>query len=169
MRNLLLLAAALLTGAPALAQTPTQQARLQGGTPERARPSRIGGRPDVPCRFPGPDGALQKFLGENLKYPAAAADKDIVGKVTVQFVVQADGELTDFSTVGDSLGGGCEAEALRVARLMPRWEPAKRRTQPVPTTTLLAMPFGAKPTLDDPFFRHRTMNATGQPTGKKGN
>lgn len=155
MRNLLFLSllAALLSAAPAavLAQAP----KLHSGTPERARPSRIGGRPDTPCRFPGPDGSLQKFLRTNLKYPAAAADKQISGHVTVQFMVQADGTLTDFSTVGDSLGAGCEAEALRVAQLMPKWEPAKRRTQPVPTTTLLTLPFGATPALDDPMHRHQ--------------
>ncbi|MBC7447706.1 MAG: TonB family protein [Hymenobacteraceae bacterium] len=158
MRNLLLslLTTALLTtSAVAYAQTPTQQPKLHSGTPERARPSQIGGRPDQPCRFPGPNGSLQKFLRENLKYPATAADKQISGQVTVQFMVQADGTLTDFSTVGDSLGAGCEAEALRVARLMPNWEPAKRRTQPVPTTTLLTLPFGATPVLDDPKHRHQ--------------
>ena len=163
MRNFLVLPllvaplVALLSAAPATvqAQTPTQSAKLHSGTPERARPSRLGGRPDTPCRFPGPDGSLQKFLRTNLKYPAAAADKQISGHVTVQFMVQADGTLTDFSTVGDSLGAGCEAEALRVAQLMPKWEPAKRRTQPVPTTTLLTLPFGATPTLDDPMHRHQ--------------
>lgn len=161
---------ALLTGFAAAAQTPTQQPKLHSGTPERARPSQLGGRPDVPCRFPGPNGSLQKFLRENLKYPAAAADHQVSGHVTVQFMVQADGELTDFSTVGDSLGYGCEAEALRVAKLMPRWEPAKRRSQPVPTTTLITLPFGASPTLDDPMNRHRKVeDKTGLPPGQKGN
>ncbi len=155
MRNLLLLTLALLLGFSARAQTPSQQPKLHSGTPERARPSQLGGRPDQPCRFPGPDGALQKFLRDNLKYPASAADKQISGSVTVQFMVQADGTLTDFSTVGDTLGAGCEAEALRVARLMPNWQPAKRRTQPVATTTLLTLPFGAAPTLDDPKHRHQ--------------
>ncbi len=159
MKNLLVLPllAALLSAAPTavLAQTPTQSAKTYSAAPDLARPSRIGGRPDAPCRFPGPDGALRQFLRTNLKYPAAAADKQISGHVTVQFMVQADGTLTDFSTVGDSLGAGCEAEALRVARLMPKWEPAKRRTQRVATTTLISLPFGASPTLEDPKHRHQ--------------
>ena len=152
MRNILL-AFALFVSLAAYAQTPSQQPKLHSSTPDRPRPSQLGGRPDVPCRFPGPNGSLQKFLAENLKYPAAAADKGSSGKVTVQFTVQADGSLTDISTVGDTLGHGCEAEAIRVVSLMPRWEPAKRRTQPVPTTTLLTLPFGATPALDDPKHR----------------
>lgn len=169
MRNLLL-PLLLLAGFSALAQTPTQQPKLHSGTADYARPSRLGGRPDVPCRFPGPNGALQKFLRANLKYPAAAADHQVSGHVTVQFMVQADGAMTDFSTVGDTLGYGCEAEALRVARLMPNWEPAKRRTQPVPTTTLITLPFGASPTLDDPMHRHTLQeDKTGLPPGQKGN
>ncbi len=43
----------------------------------------------------------------------------------------------------------------RAARPMPSWEPAKRRTQPVPTTTQLTLPFGAAPELDDPMHRHK--------------
>ena len=151
----LLMGLLLLAPGVLLAQTPSQTPKLRSGTPERARPSRLGGRPDQPCRFPGPSGALQKFLATNLKYPAAAADHQVSGRVTVQFMVQADGTLTDFSTIGDSLGYGCEAEALRVVQLMPAWEPAKRRTEPVPTTTLLTLPFGAAPTLDDPKHRHQ--------------
>jgi TonB family protein len=142
------------TTTPAPARTPKLQAAPGTPTPHAA-PSLSGGRPDVACRFPGPPNALGNFIRQNLQYPATAADKQVSGKVTVQFMVQADGSLTDFSVVGDTLGYGCEAEALRVARLMPSWVPAKRRNQPVPTTTLLTFPFGAAPALEDPMHRHQ--------------
>ena len=126
------------------------------GTPNpRPTPALSGGRPDVACRVPGPASALGQFIRQHLQYPAAAADQHLSGKVTVQFMVQTDGTLTDFSVVGDTLGAGCEAEALRVAHLMPNWVPARRRNQPVPTTTLLTLPFGATPVLDDPKHRHQ--------------
>jgi periplasmic protein TonB len=159
---LLLFAALTLFVGPVCAQTaPTTiihppKTTAAPGTPNpRPSPMRGGGRPDVPCHFPGPPNALGNFIRENLQYPAAAADHRVSGKLTVQFMVQADGSLTDFSIIDDSLGYGCEAEALRVAKLMPNWVPAKRRNQPVPTTTLLTLPFGATPVLDDPKNRHQ--------------
>jgi protein TonB len=156
--SMLLLGAAHAYAQTPAAATPARPPKLQAapGTPTpHASPSLSGGRPDVACRFPGPPNALGNFIRQNLQYPAAAADKQVSGKLTVQFMVQADGSLTDFSIVGDTLGYGCETEALRVARLMPSWVPAKRRNQPVPTTTLLTLPFGATPVLDDPMHRHQ--------------
>ena len=153
---LLTLAATLLTATPMLAQTSAHPPRLKAGSgvPRPMAPS-TGYRPDIPPRFPGDQKALQQFLKDNLQYPAAAADHQVSGHVTVQFMVQEDGSLTDFGIVGDTLGYGCEQEALRVAKLMPKWSPARRRTQPVATATLITMPFGASPTLIDPKHRHQ--------------
>ena len=127
---------------------------LPGAGVPRAMAPTTGYRPDVPPRFPGDQPAMQKFLQENLKYPAAAADHQVSGKVTVQFMVKEDGSLADFQLVGDTLSYGCGQEALRVAKLMPNWVPARRRTQPVATLTLITLPFGASPELDDPKHRH---------------
>lgn len=158
MRNLfpvLLLSAALLWAPAALAQSDAHKPKLQQGAGvPRPLASTTGYRPDIPPRFPGDQKAMQKFLQDNLKYPDAAADHQVSGHVTVQFMVKEDGSLADFGIVGDTLGYGCEQEALRVAKLMPNWAPARRRTQPVATVTLITMPFGASPTLDDPKHRH---------------
>ena len=123
---------------PALAQ----HAPVMSG----ARPGSL--RPDIPPTFPGGAGEMKKFLLTALQYPAAAADHQVSGKVVVAFTVQTNGSCTGFNVVSPPLGYGCEAEALRVAALMPRWEPARQRTTPVPVMATLTLPFGASPTVE---------------------
>jgi TonB family protein len=78
---------------------------------------------DVGPGFPGGDAALKKFLRDNIRYPQEAKEKGICGRIYVQFVVEADGSLTDLKVMKD-LGGGCGAEALRVFAKSPKWIPA---------------------------------------------
>lgn len=146
----------LLTGAllPAVAQQlPAGSTRQHQAVTGGPRPGSL--RPDIPPKFPGGQSALQQFIREHLQYPDAAIDKQISGKLVVGFTVQADGTLTDVKIVSDTLGAGCEAEALRVVGLMPAWEPARIRTQPIAVPATLTLPFGATPELDDPKHRHQ--------------
>ena len=80
--------------------------------------------------FPGGMEAMYKFLAENIKYPQEAKDKNITGKVYVTFVVEADGSISNPRLLRD-IGGGCGQEAIRVVKLMPRWNPGKEKGQPV--------------------------------------
>jgi protein TonB len=80
-------------------------------------------------KAPEPVGGLQAFytyVSENIKYPVKAARMNISGKVFVQFVVNKDGSLTDF-TVVKGIGGGCDEEAVRVLKSAPKWVPGKQR------------------------------------------
>jgi periplasmic protein TonB len=80
--------------------------------------------------FPGGDAAKMKFLSENIRYPAEAAEKGIHGKVFVTFVVGEDGSITDIRVLR-GLGGGCDEEAIRVIKAMPKWIPGRQRGKPV--------------------------------------
>ncbi|UFH57448.1 TonB family protein [Spirosoma sp. KNUC1025] len=89
-------------------------------------------KPDLPFvaveqmpEFPGGIEALQKFLGNTLKYPRAAAAAGVSGRVYVSFVVNADGTLTDLQLL-KGIGFGCDEEAIRVMQKMPRWRPGKQ-------------------------------------------
>jgi len=73
---------------------------------------------------------LAAFLQKNLRYPAEASRAGIAGRVYVAFVVNADGSIVD-AQVTKGIGFGCDEEALRVIRLMPRWKPGKQSGQPV--------------------------------------
>lgn len=80
--------------------------------------------------FPGGEAALYKFLAENIKYPQMAKESGIQGRVFVTFVVERDGKVTDVRVLR-GIGGGCDEEAIRVVKNMPKWAPGKQRGKSV--------------------------------------
>ena len=80
--------------------------------------------------YPGGDEARIKFLQDNIKYPEEAKELGVQGKVFVTFVVEVDGSITDVRVLR-GIGAGCDEEAVRVVKSMPRWVPGKQRGQPV--------------------------------------
>ena len=67
----------------------------------------------------------QRYLYENLRYPAEALKNEVEGRVKVTFFVLPGGRLSDFQ-VKKSLGYGCDEEAIRLIREGPRWQPARK-------------------------------------------
>ena len=80
--------------------------------------------------YPGGEEARMKFLRDNIKYPQMAKESGIQGTVYVTFVVERDGSVTDVRVLR-GIGGGCDDEAIRVVKLMPRWNPGKQRGKAV--------------------------------------
>jgi len=85
---------------------------------------------EEPPTFPGGEAALYKWLGENLKYPEEAKELGIQGRVFVAFVVEPDGSTSN-AVVKRGIGGGCDEEAIRIVKAMPKWGAGKQRGQPV--------------------------------------
>lgn len=86
---------------------------------------------EVMPEFPnGGMSALMKYLGENIKYPAEAKEKKIQGRVTVQFVVNQDGSISDTKVLRGA-SPLLDAEALRVVSAMPKWKPGTQRGEVV--------------------------------------
>lgn len=75
--------------------------------------------------FPGGMGALNKYLHDNVHYPVVAQENGVQGRVTISFVVEKDGSVTDVK-VAKSVDPSLDKEALRVVRGMPRWTPGKQ-------------------------------------------
>jgi protein TonB len=74
---------------------------------------------------PSPIGGIDKFysfLGNRIKYPVAAKEAGLQGKVILTFVVERDGSLTDIKAIRDP-GSGLGDEAIRVLKLAPHWSP----------------------------------------------
>lgn len=90
--------------------------------------------------FPGGEGALHIFLGENLVYPDYAKRIGIEGKVYVTFVVDEFGNVVNIATPRP-IGGGCDEEAARVVGIMPRWEPGLVKGYPVRVSYQLPINF----------------------------
>lgn len=80
--------------------------------------------------FPGGEAALMKFINENLRYPVAAIENGIQGRVTVQFVVKKDGSVDDV-TVLHGVDSALDQEAIRVCKTFPKFIPGKQNGQPV--------------------------------------
>jgi len=74
--------------------------------------------------FPGGFDALVNYLVANIKYPDEAKKNGITGRVFVQFIVEKDGSVTN-AKVLKGIGAGCDEEALRVVKAMPKWSPGK--------------------------------------------
>jgi len=80
--------------------------------------------------FEGGVDKMYQWLGENIKYPQEARESGISGTVVVTFVVEKDGSITNVEPL-NKIGGGCEQEAVRVVKLMPKWRGGKQNNMPV--------------------------------------
>ena len=74
--------------------------------------------------------AWAKFLSKNLRFPAAAQEEGISGKVFLSFIIEKDGHLSNI-TVDKPAGHGFDEEALRVLKLAKAWKPGMQNGQPV--------------------------------------
>lgn len=88
-------------------------------------------------QFPGGMGAFIKWLSTNLKYPPAAKKQGIQGRVTVSFIINKDGTVSD-AKVAASYHPLLDSEAMRVIGLMPKWTPGTENGKPC--RTLFAIP-----------------------------
>ena len=84
---------------------------------------------EVP-EFPGGTEALYKYISENIQYPEQAKEDGIEGRVLMRFTVAKDGSIVNVE-VARGIGGGCDEEALRVVKAMPKWKPAIKDGKPV--------------------------------------
>ncbi|PKO97844.1 MAG: hypothetical protein CVU14_09205 [Bacteroidetes bacterium HGW-Bacteroidetes-9] len=81
-------------------------------------------------QYPGGEEARVKFLQDNLRYPDKAREDGIQGTVYISFVVETDGAITDIRVLR-GIGSGCDEEAVRAIKKMPRWIAGKQRGKPV--------------------------------------
>ena len=77
-------------------------------------------RYNVP-EFPGGQKALFEYLASNVRYEDLVWDADITGRVVVQFLVQADGSITDIEVIRSLGYPEFDEEAVRVISEMPKW------------------------------------------------
>ena len=97
---------------------------------------------DVPV-FPGCEGVAQnkrlecfmeqmaKHIKKNQQYPERAMEDNIQGRVSVLFVIDKDGNITNVQARGPKGGELLEKEALRVISKLPKFKPGMQRGKPV--------------------------------------
>ncbi|MDE6697546.1 MAG: TonB family protein [Muribaculaceae bacterium] len=76
------------------------------------------------AEFPGGTQALMKWLSSNIRYPEAAQQNDVQGRVIVKFVVEKDGSVSQ-AQILKGVDKDLDKEALRVVNKMPKWQAGK--------------------------------------------
>ncbi|OEK01538.1 hypothetical protein BFP97_08385 [Roseivirga sp. 4D4] len=86
--------------------------------------------------------SFNRYLRRNLKYPEAAKEQKIRGRVTLEFDVSAIGELSNFKII-KGLGYGCDEEAIRLVKDGPKWNPRTEGVdkRPVSSTVKIRVRF----------------------------
>lgn len=67
--------------------------------------------------YPGGDKAYKAFISNNLNYPAEAKENNIEGQVRLKYGISYKGEVTEVKVL-NSLGYGCDEEAIRIVKLL---------------------------------------------------
>ncbi|HEY4149384.1 MAG TPA: energy transducer TonB [Chitinophagaceae bacterium] len=77
---------------------------------------------EIESDYPGGQGAWLRYLQKNLQYPQDAIDNEIQGTVTVQFIVDKEGVVSDVEAISGP--NELRSEAVRVIKKSGKWEPA---------------------------------------------
>ena len=80
--------------------------------------------------FPGGVDAMMEYLQKELRYPESAKEKGIQGRVTVQFIIDKEGNVTN-SKVTRSVDKDMDTEAIRLVKAMPKWKPGMQKGKAV--------------------------------------
>lgn len=75
--------------------------------------------------YPGGERALREFIRSNRNYPQECKAQRLSGKVTVAITIAPNGIPVNMEIISSSGNEAMDAEAMRVAKLMPEWTPAK--------------------------------------------
>ncbi len=91
-------------------------------------------------QFIGGDSALMNYLTSNVEYPAVAKENGIQGRVYVEFTVDKDGAIIDVKIL-KGVAPVLDAEAIRVVKQMPNWEPGMQKGKKVRVSYKLPINF----------------------------
>ena len=80
--------------------------------------------------FPGGEAALMMYIRDNISYPSIAEEKNVQGRVVVQFVVDTIGQVGEVKVVR-SVDQDLDREAVRVVNTLPRFTPGTQSGKPV--------------------------------------
>ena len=109
--------------------------------------------------YPGGMPAMMEFISKNIKYPVAAQKAKIQGRVTIQFIVNTEGNIIN-PRVLRSADPLLDAEAIRLTTIMPKWKPGMQRGQAVNVKYTVPIMFR----LQEPEKSPAVQNATVTPT-----
>ncbi|MBL7950114.1 MAG: energy transducer TonB [Flavobacteriales bacterium] len=74
--------------------------------------------------YPGGEPAMHRYLSRTVHYPEIDVTAGNEGRVTVGFIVRADGSVSDVKVL-KGVSPTIDAEAVRVVKAMGKWKPGK--------------------------------------------
>ena len=89
---------------------------------------------------PGGITGLTNYMIQNLKYPTAAKEAKVQGRVVISFIVTAEGKVKNVEVLR-GIGSGCDEEAVRVISQSGTWTPAKKEGKTVASKMTLPVQF----------------------------
>lgn len=91
--------------------------------------------------FQGGDlNTFRKWVQDNVRFPQIALENGIQGRVTLTFVIEKDGRLTNIQVL-QTPDRSLSEEAIRVLNKSPKWSPGKQRNQTVRVKYTLPVDF----------------------------
>ena len=99
--------------------------------------------------FPGGEAGLLRYLQENIQYPPEAAKNNVQGRVILQFVVDKTGQVGEVKILR-SVSEEIDAEAVRVVKSLPKFEPGRQDGKPVAVWYTLPVSFNIRSSADVP-------------------
>ncbi len=84
--------------------------------------------------------AYDNYLEKDKRFPQAALDNKVKGRVTIEFKVETDGNLADFRVL-KSLGYGCDEEVIRLVKEGPKWFPSTEDDKPIESLVRVRLKF----------------------------
>ena len=88
----------------------------------------------------GGKSAFRKFIKNNIRYPELARQNKIRGEVELDIAINESGVI-EYITVVESLGYGCDEEAIRLIQSGPEWIPARQNGRFISATTEVIIKF----------------------------
>lgn len=126
---------------PKKKRIPSQQIRAE--IEEEVEPLMIVDTLGQKPHFPGGDSEMYRCIIQNMKYPVIAQESGIQGQVILEFIIKADGSITDVH-VKRGIDPSCDREAVRVVKNMPKWSPASQNGKPEGVSYMMPIIFELK-------------------------
>jgi len=126
-------------------EIPVQEIKKSTGYEVASQKEDLFSVTDNPPSFPGGMTALRKYLDQNILFPKSMEGKEINGKVTIRFIVDENGKVTN-ATVKKGIPDcpECDREALRVVQNIPSFIPATANGKNVSTSYAFPITFKTK-------------------------
>jgi len=90
--------------------------------------------------FPGGQAAMDQFINDNMQYPQESIGKNEQAIISVMLTVNADGSITDVFA-GQNTMPLLAAEAVRLVKSMPNWDPAMMNGTAIKQQVYTSIPF----------------------------